>query len=157
MDWVKRTDNCYKKLTEQDLAIITYLEKHQQELAEMTSQDLADACFVSRSSISRLLKKLEIDSFAELKFLLAQKESKAPVNQTDFSRVLSRYHRYIDQIFEKQDLHQLVKLLTTTNRLYVYGTGNAQKWKLNPCGICLLRLVKKLLFSLIKENMITSR
>lgn len=127
MDWVKRTDSCYKKLSEQDLAIITYLENHQQEVAEMTSQGLADACFVSRSSISRLLKKLEIDTFAELKFLLAQKETTEPLNQTDFSRVLNRYHRYIDQIFEKQDLHQLVKLLTKTNRLYVYGTGNAQK------------------------------
>ncbi|CAM4136664.1 RpiR family transcriptional regulator [Streptococcus penaeicida] len=127
MNWVSRINSFSKRLTDQDLMIISFIENNRKTIPNMTSQELADRCFVSRSSISRLLRKLEIDSFAELKFLLSQKEKVNQTEETDFNRLLKRYHRYIDQIFEKQDLHQLVTLLAQTDKLFVYGTGNAQK------------------------------
>ncbi|PNY20369.1 MurR/RpiR family transcriptional regulator [Streptococcus parauberis] len=127
MDWVTRSDKFYHRLSTQDLSILAYLEENKDDTSVMTSQELADACYVSRSSISRFLKKLEIDSFAELKFLLKNEQNQNSDEQTNFKKLVARYHVYIDQIFEKQNLHQLVDLLLSTNRLYLYGTGNAQK------------------------------
>jgi len=122
-----RINQYYDDFSVQDLAIISFLENHSKIVATMTSQELADACYVSRSSISRLLKKMGIDNFAELKFLISFEASSENKKLSNFSRVVERYHTYIDQIFEKQDLKPLVDLLVATNTLYVYGTGNAQK------------------------------
>ena len=70
MTWLERKDKFDERLTRQDRTIVAYLDQHLEEIQHMTSQDLAEACLVSSSSISRLLKKLDLANFAALKFLL---------------------------------------------------------------------------------------
>ncbi|MEQ9809703.1 MurR/RpiR family transcriptional regulator [Streptococcus jiangjianxini] len=127
MNWLERKDKFDERLTIQDREIVAYLDQHIADIQQMTSQELAQACFVSRSSISRLLKKLEIANFAALKFLLREEMAKPKSARSDFSALVNNYHRYIDQIFEKQDLSLYVQLLQETDILYLYGTGNVQK------------------------------
>lgn len=127
MNWLERKDKFDERLTIQDREILVYLDHHIEDIQQMTSQELADACFVSRSSISRLLKKLEIANFAALKFLVREEVRQPKIERSDFSTLVDNYHRYIDQIFEKQDLSPYVQLLQKTDTLYLYGTGNAQK------------------------------
>lgn len=127
MNWLERKDTYDNRLTIQDREIVAYLDQNLDKIQQMTSQELADACFVSRSSISRLLKKLEITNFAALKFLLGEEITQPKLARSDFSVLVNNYHHYIDQIFEKQDLSLYVRLLQETDVLYLYGTGNAQK------------------------------
>lgn len=127
MNWLERKNRFDERLSQQERALILYLDHHKEEVQSMSTQALADACYVSRSSISRLLRKLEIQSFAALKFLLQQEDENVTVKETDFTTLVQRYHLYIDQIFEKQDLSAYVQLLLQTEVLYLYGTGNAQK------------------------------
>lgn len=127
MNWLERKDTYDNRLTIQDREIVAYLDQNLDKIQQMTSQELADACFVSRSSISRLLKKLEITNFAALKFLLGEEITQPKLARSDFSGLVNNYHHYIDQIFEKQDLSLYVQLLQETDVLYLYGTGNAQK------------------------------
>lgn len=127
MNWLERKDFFDERLTKQDRAILLYVDQHKNEVQSMSSQALAEACYVSRSSISRLLRKLEIQSFAALKFLLLQETQSQKVEETDFSALVENYRLYIDQIFEKLDLGIYVQVLMETDILYLYGTGNAQK------------------------------
>ncbi|MDG3142649.1 MurR/RpiR family transcriptional regulator [Streptococcus suis] len=144
MTWLERKDKFDERLTRQDSTIVAYLDQHLEEIQHMTSQDLAEACFVSRSSISRLLKKLDIANFAALKFLLREAAAKPIPARSDFSSLVANYHCcYIDQIFEKQDLSLYVQLLQETGVLYLYGTGNAQKMEVESLRHLLTSVGKK--------------
>ena len=129
MDFISLVNHYFNSLTDQEKAIINHLQQIP-DYSQLTAQQLAEECFVSRSSISRLIKKLELDSFAELKFLLKnfrQESDKNSEKTSVFEEVVQSYHMYIDQIFEKLDLKNIVNLLLETDVLYLYGTGNEQK------------------------------
>ncbi|MGT2756572.1 MurR/RpiR family transcriptional regulator [Streptococcus ovuberis] len=129
MDFLEVINQHYKQLSPQERAIIAYLQSYESSLTKLTSQELADACFVSRSSIFRLLKKLALDSFTELRLLALNSQQKAEqaLQKSTFAAIAQAYHTYIDQIFETLDLSRIVKLLQETDVLYLYGTGNEQK------------------------------
>lgn len=126
MDFISVVNQHFQLLTDQEKVIITYLQEGDYQIDELTSQRLADACFVSRASISRLLKKLEIDHFADLKYLVKVSHCESLVPSV-FEEVVTSYHMYIDQIFEKLDISEIVSVLIKTDVLYLYGTGNEQK------------------------------
>ena len=63
-----------------------------------------------------MLKKLNLESFAELKYILQKDSSpKAFKKESSFTKVVQNYHTYIDQIFEKLNLTSVIKLLIKTN------------------------------------------
>lgn len=127
MDLKTRINRIYDKLTAPEKQILNYIETQYEQVLTMTSQELAAHCFVSRNTIFRLLKKLEIESFAEFKFFLKQSKVDKIEESSDFVNIVSYYHLYIDQIFSKLRLSSIVDLLAKTQVLYLYGTGNEQK------------------------------
>lgn len=129
MSFLYKINQSYQKLTDQDKQIISYLQNLSFPVKELTSQRLAEDCFVSRSSIFRLLKKLEIDSFAELKYILQNEnqEFQQTMEKTNFSLVSKSFHTYISQIFEKAPFANIVKQIYKASVIYLYGTGNEQK------------------------------
>ena len=69
-----------------------------------------------------MLKKLNLESFAELKYILQKDSSpKAFKKESSFTKVVQNYHTYIDQIFEKLNLTSVIKLLIKTNR-FILGS-----------------------------------
>lgn len=159
MELLARINKVYPRLTDQDKQILSRVQQEKEGLASLTSQGLADACFVSRATIFRLLKKLELDSFAELKYLVAQEQALPAAAQTDFQRVVQTYHTYIDQIFEKQDLSEIVGMLLETDCLYLYGTGNEQKLEVEMMRQLLTSIGKRVIvffdkgeYDYIKDN-----
>ncbi|MFS1664312.1 MurR/RpiR family transcriptional regulator [Streptococcus sp. zg-JUN1979] len=128
MDFLELVNNYYGRLTDQEKEIISYLQQDSLDMKALTSQKLAKECFVSRASIFRLLKKLDISSFAELKYLLQQSNMpKKAEHETDFLSVTSSFHTYIDQIFKQKAFADIVQLLGQASVIYLYGTGNEQK------------------------------
>lgn len=128
MDFISLVNTYYKDLNDQEKKIIAYLQQLPIPPKEMTSKYLADACFVSRSSVFRLLKKLDLESLAELKYILQKSSIPNEFNaKTNFHQIVQNYHTYIDQIFENLDLTPTIDLLMKTDTLYLYGTGNEQK------------------------------
>lgn len=112
--------------TEQERKIYQYIMGHSAEVSRLTSQELANRCFVSRPTISRFIKKLGLESYAELKFLLKNKPLKQRTT-SDFSSVLEQYHHYINQVFSHSIFSRLAQVLVGVEVLYLYGTGNEQK------------------------------
>ncbi len=70
MDLLTRINRHYQELTEQERQMITALQKVDLAWDDLTSSELAKKLYVSRASIFRMLKKLELESFAELKYLI---------------------------------------------------------------------------------------
>ncbi|MEY8463424.1 MurR/RpiR family transcriptional regulator [Streptococcus merionis] len=126
MDFRTRVTHFYPKLNESDKTLVAYLMDYRDDPNKLTSQMLSDELFLSRSAIFRCLKKLEVDSFAELKYLLKHQEQLS-TGQDDFDEVIRNYHLYIDQIFAKQQLQPIIDLLVSCDVIYLFGTGNEQK------------------------------
>lgn len=74
MDLLTRINQHYQELTEQERQMITALQKVDLAWDDLTSSELAKKLYVSRTRIFRMLKKLELESFAELKYLIQQEK-----------------------------------------------------------------------------------
>ena len=59
-------------LSQSDLAVVDYVSRHPHETLDMTSRELADAAYVSSSTVVRLCKKAGFGSFGGMKVALAQ-------------------------------------------------------------------------------------
>lgn len=75
MELTNKINRNYHKFNESEKQIIHYLKSRHFQIKEMNAQSLAKESFVSRTTIFRFLKKLDIDSFAEFKYLLAKENS----------------------------------------------------------------------------------
>ncbi|MGT2667040.1 MurR/RpiR family transcriptional regulator [Streptococcus rifensis] len=158
MDFRTLVNHHYPKLTASEKNVANYLLAYTGNLDDLTSQQLSNELYLSRAAIFRWLKKMEIDSFAELKYLLKQQDN-LPQGQDDFEEVIQNYHLYVDQIFAKQQLQPMVALLASREIIYLFGTGNEQKLEVESMRQLFTSLGKKVSvlfdqgeFSYAKEN-----
>lgn len=117
----------YNRLTEQDLNVLQYIQGHLEETLELTTQELADASYVSRASIFRFIKRLNLNSYAELKILIQNELSDEDVKDTDYQLVLQKYFNYINASFQNKSMAKIAREIAQCRILYVFGTGNEQK------------------------------
>lgn len=117
----------YDKLTANDHEIFNYILKNQEACKEMSCEQLADNCHVSRTTLLRFCRKLELNSFAELKYLL--KSSNTEIYEDgnlDIDEACETYHKMIDEI-RSHKYEEICSLIYNAETIYIYGTGNAQK------------------------------
>lgn len=117
----------YDKLTENDHQIFKYISKNKCEISELTSEQLAKNCHVSRTTLLRFCHKLDLKSFAELKYLLkAQEYDKEQNLNIDIEEACRSYHKIIDEM-KQYRYKDICFLIYNAETIYIYGTGNAQK------------------------------
>ena len=121
---------------EEELAV--YLKKHYKEVLSMTPKDLAEASYVSVASIYRLLNKLELNGFNDLKIELASldKGDNLTVNiNPDYpfletsdtletlGRMNSLYQQTMEEtthLFNEESFERSVELLLAAENIDVY-------------------------------------
>lgn len=117
----------YDKLTESDYQIFKCISKNRYETGELTSEELAKKCHVSMTTLLRFCHKLDLKSFAELKYLLKSNEytenQNLSINIEDACR---SYHKIIDGM-RKYKYTDICALIYKAETIYIYGTGNTQK------------------------------
>lgn len=117
----------YDKLTQNDHQIFNYIINNKQECKKMTCEQIADKCHVSRTTLLRFCRKLDLNSFAELKYVLKSVDSKVYKNtKLDIEEACQTYHKIIDEIKE-HEYTKVCSLIYNAETIYIYGTGNAQK------------------------------
>lgn len=117
----------YDKLTENDHQIFKYISKNKSEAFELTSDELAKKCHVSRTTLLRFCHKLDLKSFAELKYLLkSQKYTEEQSLNIDIEEACRSYHKIIDEM-RQYKYTDICSLIYNAETIYIYGTGNAQK------------------------------
>lgn len=115
----------YDLLTANDREMLTRIFRDKQSIREMNSTQLASFLHVSRTTLVRLMKKLDIDSYKELKLLLYRKEEQTTCLY-DLQDIVKEYHAMIDEL-KKHDYEKICGLICQADTIYLYGTGNEQK------------------------------
>ena len=120
-------NNNYDKLTQSDHQILDYIVNNIEECKEMSCEQIADKCHVSRTTLLRFCRKLDLNSFAELKYILKLSDSSIYEDTTlDIEEACQTYHKIIDEMKEHR-YRDICALIHNSEMIYIYGTGNAQK------------------------------
>lgn len=126
-------------LTPNEKSLVNYLKKHPKEVLSMTANDLAEASYVSIATIYRLLSKINMSGFNELKVAIAatiREETVAidpnyPVLETStieesIQRMNALYQQTLDETINLVDpvsIERSVSLLSKAKVIDVYAAS----------------------------------
>ena len=116
----------YDKLNENDKLVIQQILASQQEYREFSCVQLAQACHISRATLLRLCRKLTLQSFSDLKYLLKEDVIGQMGQEDDFHDICCHYENLLDKI-QQSSFDSICKRLYHAKTIYIYGTGNEQK------------------------------
>lgn len=116
----------YKKLNDNDIYIWNYIDSHRRECCQCTIEELAKNCNVSRTTILRFAKKLDMDGFSELKIhLKMEQDIRVRPGKDIVKLVCDDYRKKIDEM-EKNDYSNVCKMIYEARRIFVFGSGAVQ-------------------------------
>ena len=117
----------YDAFTQNDRQVVSYILANKPFVMGATSQEAADGCHVSRATLLRVCKKMGLQNFAELKYLLKYQDGAGDDRaDADMDAIIGNYHGLIDDL-KKADYSRVCKLIFEAERIFIYGTGNEQK------------------------------
>lgn len=126
MDLERLIDENYDRLTPNDREMLTAILRDKQAVKGMNSTQLASFLHVSRTTLVRLMKKLEVDSYAGFKLLLDRRKEEQAVRSYDLQDIVKEYHILIDGL-KKQGYERICQVIYEAGTIYLYGTGNEQR------------------------------
>lgn len=117
----------YDCMNESDRRIWQYVCRHKEECRKMSLHELADACEVSHTTVTRFLRLLGLDGYSEFKAFLKWNSLSQPVfdlrsveqNSFNLSRTMS--------LIQQMDCTEFFERMNQANRIYAYGSGSVQK------------------------------
>lgn len=114
------------RLSENDLYIWDYVEKHKKQCENMTIEELARKCNVSRTTVLRFTKKLSLKGFCEFKVHLRMENDDKKQDTSKAVKVCLAYEEMMQDMVQ-QDFKEISELIYQAKRIFVYGTGMVQK------------------------------
>ena len=116
----------YNNLNTNDKAIIKKILMFQQDYQNLSSEEIAKQCNISRATLLRLCKKIGLSSFSDLKYLLKENQRHPLEEIEDFHSICANYQLLINEL-KKISYHTICEIIFYTETIYIYGTGNEQK------------------------------
>lgn len=116
----------YDVLTANDREMLNSIFINRKQVNEMNSTELASFLHVSRTTLVRLMKKLDIDTYTEFKLLLIRKEESRTASAFNLQDIEKEYHLMIDEL-KKHSYENVCRAIYQAETIYLYGTGNEQK------------------------------
>lgn len=113
-------------LSENDMYIWDYVEKHKKQCENMTIEQLAEKCCVSRTTILRFTKKLSLKGFGEFKVLLKMDQQDDQRQTSKAVKVCLSYEKMMQEMIQ-QDFREIAELIYQAKKIFVYGTGMVQR------------------------------
>lgn len=126
-------------LTPNEKALVNYLKKHPRDVLGMTPTELAEASYVSVATIYRLLSKVRVAGFNELKIALASTlrdeaisiDPNYPVQETNTTeesvvQMSALYQQTLDEtisLVDQKSLDKSISLLLEANVIDVYAAS----------------------------------
>lgn len=119
-------NNNYLKLNDSDLYILKYIMNNKNQCIDLTINELASKCNVSRTTILRFTQKLGFKGYSEFKvFLKWELEALKKIE----SKPVEKFYCDIEETLksmQQKDFTEICKLIYNAERVFVYGTGIAQ-------------------------------
>ena len=122
-------NNNYSKLNENDLYILKFICSNKKECTNVSINDLADKCNVSRTTILRFAQKLGFKGYSEFKVFLSWEEKEKSNDQTEGDYV-NKFYLDLEETkknLNQKNLQEMSKIIYDSDRVFVYGTGVTQK------------------------------
>lgn len=118
-------NNNYDDLSYNEKYCANYIVKNKNIIHNLSSEQLASNCEVSRPTLLRMLKKVGISSYHELRYII--KNDMYNLNKKiEVNEVRDHYHNMINDLINNQ-YQDICKSIYDANNIYFYGTGNEQK------------------------------
>lgn len=114
------------RLSENDLYIWDYVEKHKKQCENMTIEELARKCNVSRTTVLRFTKKLSLKGFGEFKVYLKMENDDKGHDTSNAVKVCLAYEAMMQDMVQ-QDFRDIIELIYQAKRIFVFGTGMVQR------------------------------
>ncbi len=114
-----------EKLTETEKSVVDYINSNTEKLPNMSIVDVAEKTFTSPATVSRTIKKCDLDGFTELRYILSKKDvlntdSKQVNAILDKSLMEAKYtleHMSVSKILK------VVELIKDADRIYILARG----------------------------------
>lgn len=116
----------YDNLNASDKKIIKQILSSQNDYQNLSSTEIAKECHISRATLLRLCRKIGLNSFSDLKYLLKEKPPFPTDSINDFHNICTNYHFLIDEL-KKISFTPVCERIFQAETIYIYGTGNEQK------------------------------
>lgn len=115
----------YTELNENDILIWKYILSHREVCENLSIDELASRCFISRTTVMRFAQKIGLSGYAELKLYLKLDRNLDKETQIGFDLFYDRYNQFMLSLKEK-NMTKAIELISNAENLYVYGTGIVQ-------------------------------
>ncbi|PKG25332.1 MurR/RpiR family transcriptional regulator [Niallia nealsonii] len=116
----------YNQLLEMDFHILKYILHNKNICYQLGINELADKCNVSRSSILRLAQKLGFSGYSEFRVYLKWQTQGEVIQEMNSTGNLYDDIQETIKYTKTKDYEAICKLIDTSERIFVYGTGNLQ-------------------------------
>lgn len=126
MKLVSLVNQNYDNLNENDKIVMKQILIFQNEYANYSCEKMAHECHISRATLLRICRKIGLNSFSDLKYLLKNNQLELNNNENDFHAVCDDYRLLIHDL-KKISFHSICELIYQADVIYIYGTGNEQK------------------------------
>lgn len=118
--------NTYRhSLSETDMVIWDYIQQHRMVCAQLSIEQLAAACHVSRTTILRFAKKLGYHGYRDLRVCMELESTDQRLPPDAISQTCAIYKRAIDEI-SSADYTKLLRLIDESENLYICSSGMVQ-------------------------------
>lgn len=117
----------YGQLNETDKIIWNFIANHKKDCRNISINDLARQCSVSRATITRFVKKVQLKSFSELKLLLSWEDEKGYfIEENSYMLACQSIINYVEEQKNK-NYDKVCQYLYEAERIFVYGSGDMQR------------------------------
>lgn len=116
----------FTSLKQNDLHIWKYISNHKKECCNLTIDELAEKCNVSRSSILRFSQRISLKGYSELKVYLKWDEQKTAMQKDLVESYCGTISRLIEN-YGKLDFTEICKMIYKSKKVFLYGTGALQR------------------------------
>lgn len=130
VDFFEKTSNKLDTLTRNELKIYNYILDNMESMHTKTVRAIAKECFVSTSTILRLVRKIGFEGYNEMIIIIKYTLNLATVNTTTITEKKVKYkEEYAKNILESirvlddQQLIEVTKKISKANKLYIFSRG----------------------------------
>ncbi|MBE7055556.1 MAG: MurR/RpiR family transcriptional regulator [Ruminococcaceae bacterium] len=137
---ISQIHNVYKKLTETEKKLASYILSNPEKVVRMTAKELADSCSTAPSAVIRLCKSVGLKGFSDLKISLAGEVHKSttggilpsfsPCDTAEdiFKKVFSSGIGALHNTIEMMDFESITSIaqkLFNAERIFIFGVGTS--------------------------------
>lgn len=117
----------YEQLNENETDIWNYIVTHKEQCKEISIQQLAVFCHVSRTTILRFAKKLGFSGYSEMRtFLKWESKAEFLFKESDIDKCCNSYVQTIEDL-KYMDMTHICEMIFQAEEIYVHGTGEVQR------------------------------